>query len=152
MSDPYFGEIRMYCGARAQIPRDWALCDGSLLQVSDYPELAELLGATYGGDGKETFALPDLRGRTPIQADADQGYPLGTAGGVEDVTLTAQQFPSHNHTFTATTTVGMYNTPLDSIPAQVQGIQPYGEGNPSAALHQDSLGPSEWQGEPYGSP
>jgi microcystin-dependent protein len=156
---PICGEIRIFCGTTGLLPDDWALCDGSLLQSNDYPELAELLGTTYGGDGTTTFGLPDLRGRVPIQADADQGYPLGAAGGAEQVALTAQQLPSHNHTFTATTVVGNYNIPDGCIPAQVQAYTPYIEGEPNGTenLNSASIGPSVWahgqpnQGQPYGS-
>jgi microcystin-dependent protein len=148
---PFLGEIRLYGGPKQLIPQGWALCDGSLLQVSDNRLLAQLLGATFGGDGTTTFGLPDLRGRAPVHADTDQGYPLGSAGGAEEVALTAQQFPSHSHTLTASTTVGMYNTPAGGLAAQTQAFQPYAEGEPGAALNQASLGSSEWQGQPYGS-
>lgn len=103
MSDPFVGEIRMFAGNFA--PRGWAFCDGQLLDVSQNDELFSLLGKTYGGDGQSTFALPDLRGRTPIHAGQGPGLSsrkLGTPGGSEYPSLTADQLPSHGHTWHAT--------------------------------------------------
>ncbi|WP_160174969.1 tail fiber protein [Methanococcoides methylutens] len=98
---PYVGEIRMFAGNYE--PDGWAYCDGRLLQVSDYPLLYVILGTTYGGDGRTTFALPDMRGRAPVHAGPEPGpgltpIILGQKGGVETVTLTVRQIPSHNHT------------------------------------------------------
>jgi microcystin-dependent protein len=93
MSDPFIGEIRMFAGTRE--PIDWAFCQGQLLPISQYDALYALLGTTYGGDGINTFALPDLRGRIPVHQGS--GYVLGQAGGAETVTLTTNQLPSHTH-------------------------------------------------------
>jgi len=98
MSDQYLGEIRMFTGNYA--PKDWALCNGALLSVSEYNALFSLIGTTYGGDGEETFALPDLRGRLPIHAGtsgAGTVYQLGDAGGTETETLSLSQVPAHTH-------------------------------------------------------
>jgi len=81
-------------------PRGWAFCDGQLLPIAQYTALFSLLGTTYGGDGRTTFALPDLRGRSPIHAGTGPGLTsrrLGEKGGVETVTLTGAQMPSHMH-------------------------------------------------------
>ena len=86
MSNPFIGEIRMFGGNFA--PAGWAFCDGQLIPISENDALFTLLGTTYGGDGQETFALPDLRGRIPIHQG--NGFILGENGGVESVTLTAQ--------------------------------------------------------------
>jgi len=108
MSTPYIGEIRIFAGNFA--PVDWALCDGSLIDISENSTLFSLIGTTYGGDGQSTFALPDLRGRVPIHLG--NGYVLGQAGGVETVTLTTAQLPSHTHAAAAND--GTSGTPMDS--------------------------------------
>lgn len=98
MSEPFVGEIRMFAGNFA--PRGWAFCDGQLLAVSQNDALFSLLGTIYGGDGRTTFGLPDLRGRIPIHAGQGPGLSnrrLGSKAGAEKVTLTTNQLPSHNH-------------------------------------------------------
>ena len=102
MSEPFVGEIRMFAGNFA--PRDWAFCDGQLLPVNQFMTLFSLLGTTYGGDGRTTFGLPDLRGRAPIhfgQGPGRSNYRQGQRGGAESVTLHEQQMPSHAHTVSA---------------------------------------------------
>lgn len=96
MASPFVGEIRQFAGTFA--PAGWAFCDGQLLPISEYDVLFQLIGTTFGGDGQETFALPDLRGRAVVGAGTSpQGtsYVLGEAGGVEQVTLTTSQLPAH---------------------------------------------------------
>jgi microcystin-dependent protein len=81
-------------------PAGWAACDGSLLSISSFSELYSLIGTTYGGNGQSNFALPDLRGRTPIGIGQLQGggnYVLGQSGGAENVTIAASNYPTHNH-------------------------------------------------------
>jgi microcystin-dependent protein len=98
MSEPFVGEIKMFAGNFA--PRGWALCDGQLLAISQHDALFSLLGTIYGGDGRTTFALPDLRGRAPMHFGHGPGLTsrtLGTRGGVEAVTLTDAQMPTHEH-------------------------------------------------------
>jgi microcystin-dependent protein len=82
-------------------PVDWAFCDGSLLAISDYTALFNLIGTTYGGDGQNTFALPDLRGRMPVHTGGPLNYVQGQSGGVENVTLTVNQIPAHTHVVSA---------------------------------------------------
>lgn len=97
--DEYIGMIKIFAGNFA--PRGWALCDGQLLPISQYSAVYAILGAMYGGDGITTFALPDLRGRAPIGVGQGPGlsiYAIGQVGGVEGVTLTTTQIPSHSHT------------------------------------------------------
>ncbi len=97
--DPFLGEIIMFAGNFA--PRGWALCDGQLLPINANSALFSILGTTYGGDGRTTFALPDLRGRTPIHAGNGPGLSdrkLGTRGGSEINVMTVANMPSHNHT------------------------------------------------------
>jgi microcystin-dependent protein len=98
MSSPYIGEIRMFAGNFA--PLGWMMCEGQLLPISENDVLFNLIGTTYGGDGQETFQLPDLRGRLPIhqgQGIGGSNYIIGQNGGVEEVTLTVNQIPVHGH-------------------------------------------------------
>lgn len=102
MSDPYIGEIRMFGGNFA--PRGWLFCDGQLVAISEFDALFNLIGTTYGGDGVDTFALPDLQSRLPVhQGIGPQGtnYALGQTGGLEEVRLTTPQLPVHTHLATA---------------------------------------------------
>jgi microcystin-dependent protein len=93
MAQPYVGEIRMFGGNFA--PAGWQFCDGSLLPISENETLFQLIGTTYGGDGQETFAVPDLRGRLPIHQGS--GFTLAETGGAEEITLTVSQIPAHSH-------------------------------------------------------
>ena len=110
-SDPFLAEIVMFGGNFA--PRGWALCQGQLLAISSNSALFSLLGTTFGGDGRTTFGLPDLRGRTAIGAGHGPGlsdYRIGQRGGVESVTLNTTQIPSHNHAASATATATLNGT------------------------------------------
>jgi len=96
--DPYIGSIELWPLTWA--PSGWSICDGSLLSVSSYPSLFSLIGTRFGGDGRTTFAVPDLRGRVPVGAGTGPGlspYTTGTIGGQETVTLNQTQLPSHVH-------------------------------------------------------
>ncbi len=97
--DPFIGEVIMFAGNFA--PRGWAFCDGALLPISQNQALFSILGTTYGGDGRTTFALPDLRGRAPIHEGTGPGLTnrrLGQNGGAESVTLSISEMPAHDHT------------------------------------------------------
>jgi len=99
--EPFIGQILMFGGNFA--PRNWALCDGSLLSISQYQALFSILGTTYGGDGRTTFALPDLRGRVPMHPGSGPGLStrsLGQKGGNESTTLSTANLPSHSHSAT----------------------------------------------------
>ena len=101
--EPFIGEIRMFAGNFA--PRGWAFCDGQLLNIDSNSALFSILGTTYGGDGRTTFGLPDLRGRVSVHAGGSTGpgltpYRLGQKGGGEYNVLTTNQMPSHHHTVT----------------------------------------------------
>lgn len=93
MAEPFVGEIRLFGGNFA--PQGWSFCDGSVMAISQNEVLFQLIGTTYGGDGQQTFSLPDLRGRVPIHQGS--GFVIGQSAGVETVTLTATQLPAHNH-------------------------------------------------------
>jgi microcystin-dependent protein len=115
--DPFLGEIKLFAGNFA--PRTWAYCDGQLLAISQNSALFSILGTTYGGDGRTTFALPDLRGRAAIHPGTGPGlrtYQLGQRGGVERIQLTIANLPSHNHTATSTTSVNVGDTGGESDP------------------------------------
>lgn len=104
------GEIRAVAFSYA--PRGWAVCDGSLQQIRQNPALYSLLGNAYGGDGRTTFGLPDLRGRAIVNAGQGPGlssYPLGTVTGAETATLSLNQMPPHTHGFGGTIAVSIAN-------------------------------------------
>jgi microcystin-dependent protein len=144
MAQPYVGEIRMFAGNFA--PAGWMFCDGTQLPISENDVLFQLIGTTYGGDGQETFNLPDLRGRVPIHQGTSPGtgstYTIGQQGGSESVTLTTQQIPAHNHNLMATTAVGTQANPGGNLLANSQGPQPYIQENPDANLNQQALAPA----------
>lgn len=123
MSTPYVGEIRMFGFGRT--PNGWQACDGSLLSIAQYDVLFVLIGTTYGGDGQTTFAVPDLRGRTPLHQGQGPGlsnYIIGQSAGSETVTVTSPQMPAHSHTATATSAASTSLTPGTSfLPGAVSG-------------------------------
>src|SRR5712692_3721586 len=103
MAQPYIGEIRIF--AEHFAPAGWMFCQGQQLPISEYETLFQLIGTTYGGDGQETFNLPDLQGRAPMHMGQGPGitqnYQIGEKGGVESVTLTTQTIPIHTHAMVA---------------------------------------------------
>ena len=111
MSEPFLAEIRIVGFNFA--PRGWAFCDGQILPINQNQSLYSLLGTTYGGDGRTSFALPDLRGRTPIHKSDSHG--LGQKGGAETVTLTAAEMAAHTHAARASSANG--NVPLPALGA-----------------------------------
>jgi microcystin-dependent protein len=118
--DNYLGEIRLFAGTFA--PLNWSFCDGSLLSIAENDTLFALIGTTYGGDGVNTFALPDLRGRVPIGQGTGPGLtnrPLGESEGTETVTLVASQMPPHSHTVFATQSTAEFQSPEANMPAQL---------------------------------
>ena len=122
MSDQFVGEVRMFAGNFA--PRSWALCDGQLLAVANNDALFSLLGTIYGGDGRTTFGLPDLRGRIPIHAGGAPGLTpraLGHKAGAETVTLNANQLPAHSHEWRVHSGQAQGGTPLNASLASPLG-------------------------------
>ena len=99
MSEPFIGEIRLVGFNFA--PVGWAFCDGSVVPIDQNSTLFALIGTTYGGDGQQTFALPNLLGRTPIHFNSS--FPLSSLGGLESVILTTPQLPQHSHPLAAST-------------------------------------------------
>jgi microcystin-dependent protein len=102
-------------------PSGWAICDGSLLSISEFEVLFVLIGTTYGGDGQSTFALPDLRSRVPLHQGAS--FTIGQNGGAEAVTLTANQIPAHTHGAVASSGAGSSHDPTGNIWANWTGSQ-----------------------------
>ncbi len=123
MGSPYVGEIRMFGGNFA--PVGWAFCDGSVVSIAENEVLFNLIGTTYGGDGVQTFALPDLRGRLPLHQGP--GYVAGQTGGVENVTLQPTQMPAHVHVLTGTTASGSATNPSGGVWAATAQV-PYAPG------------------------
>lgn len=111
MAEPFLSEIRMMSFEFA--PRGWALCNGQLLPINQNQALFSLLGTTFGGDGRVNFALPDLRGRTPIHVGS--GHTLGERGGEQAHTLSIAELPEHVHVANATTAASTTNTPASNL-------------------------------------
>jgi microcystin-dependent protein len=119
MADPFVAEIRIFPFNFA--PKGWAWCDGQLLPISQNTALFSLVGTFYGGDGKSTFALPDLQGDAPMHTGADQPGPglsthyLGETGGEQNVTLLETELPAHAHGYLANTVSGDTNAPSPNV-------------------------------------
>ena len=104
MADPFVGEIRLFGFPR--VPTGWLACNGQALQIAEHDALYAVIGTTFGGDGAQTFNLPDLQGRVPIGQGAAQGrsaYRLGQSAGEEQHALTAAEVPSHGHALMSST-------------------------------------------------
>lgn len=118
MSEPFIGEIRMVGFNFA--PRSWAFCDGQLLPVNQNQALFALLGTTYGGDGRTTFGLPDLRGRFPMHPGSGPGLTSrrqGDRGGVESVVLNPNEIPAHSHAMRGSGLTATEKSPANAYPA-----------------------------------
>jgi microcystin-dependent protein len=143
MSQPYIGEIRMFGGSFA--PAGWAFCNGQLMPISENDALFTLIGTTYGGDGQETFGIPDLQGRIPLHMGQgpgiSQNYQIGEKAGTESVTLTTQQLPSHNHGWLASNDPSNSLLPASNVVSTPLNITPYFSGAAGTALNAQSLVP-----------
>lgn len=140
MSEPFVGEIRMFAGNFA--PRGWAFCDGQLLAVSQNDALFSLLGTIYGGDGRTTFGLPDMRGRIPIHMGTGSGLSprrLGAKGGEEKVTLTVNQLPSHAHPLVGSSDNGPDANPSGDFLAGSTVVRPYVQEVPDTDFAGDAV-------------
>lgn len=148
MADPFLGEIRMFAGNFA--PAGWALCNGRLLPISENDALYALLGTIYGGDGVTTFALPNLQGRVAVGLGTGPGLTtvnIGELAGVESVTLTANQLPSHTHSVQASTNVGTTDTPTATTVLSAAGpstttLTPYATSGTLTAMSPASTTPA----------
>ena len=143
MAQPYIGEIRMFAGNFA--PAGWMFCDGQSLPISENDALFTLIGTTYGGDGQETFNLPNLQSRVPLHMGTGPGgttYQLGEMAGTEQETLTVQQIPNHSHPLTASTVAGSQPSPVGGTLAQTSGgIALYYEGQPTDNMNAQAITP-----------
>jgi len=112
MSEPFIAEIRIF--PYTFPPKSWARCDGELLQISQNPSLFSIIGDRFGGDGRTTMGLPNLKGRSPMHQGTGPGLtprPFASAGGYPDVPLSKAQIPAHNHNLQVTATNGNTNDP-----------------------------------------
>lgn len=135
MAQPYVGEIRMFAGNFA--PAGWMFCEGQHLSISENETLFQLIGTTYGGNGQDTFALPDLRGRLPLHMG--NGFVLAETGGVEEVTLTVSQIPAHSHSLLASTSAGTNTSPVINVLAESVVINPYIEDQANSNMNPDAV-------------
>src|SRR5215213_10014191 len=132
---PYVGEIRMFAGNFA--PNGWMFCEGAPLPISENDVLFQLIGTTYGGDGQNTFNLPNLASRVPMHMGTGPDgttYQLGEMAGTEQETLTIQQIPNHTHPFTASSANGTEASPSATLIANSQGVTPYIEDPPGTPM------------------
>jgi len=118
MAEPFLSEIRIMSFVFA--PKGWALCNGQLLPINQNQGLFSLLGTTFGGDGRVNFALPDLRGRTPIHVGS--GHTLGERGGEPAHTLSIAELPTHTHVLNGTSNTAV-NTPANTPEASIGGVK-----------------------------
>lgn len=141
MSEPFLGEIRMFAGTFA--PRGWAFCDGQLLAVSSNDALFSLFGTIYGGDGRTTFGLPDLRGRVPIHQGSGPGLSprnIGAKAGAERVTVTVAQVPVHSHDHVVSGAAGTGASPGGEFLAASPGVRVYRPAPPNTTLGAGAVG------------
>jgi microcystin-dependent protein len=137
MSEPFLAEIRIVGFTFS--PRGWAFCDGQLLPINQNQALYALLGTTYGGDGRTTFGLPDLRGRTPIHKGS--GNPLGQKGGTENHTLNIAEMPVHRHGLRTSNADADKKNPANSIWAAETGGTRYGSAPANGSMAAGSIAP-----------
>src|SRR4051794_18330688 len=143
--DPFVAEIRIFPFNFA--PKGWAWCNGQLLPISQNTALFSLLGTTYGGDGKSTFALPDLQGSAPMHPGQGKGlslHDLGETGGSETVTLLQSEMPLHTHVLQAVGGFnGSNNDPTAGVPAKGDaGLNPYTPSGPSVPMADTAIAPA----------
>ena len=135
MSQPYVGEIRMFAGNFP--PNGWMFCDGQTLPISENEVLFQLIGTTYGGDGEETFNLPNLQSRVPIHMGTGPDgttYQIGEMAGVEQVTLSTQQIPAHTHPMMVSTDQATTPNPSGNVLAAPLTATPFYAAAPTSAL------------------
>ena len=139
--DPFIGEIIMFAGNFA--PRGWAFCDGQLLSISTNTALFSILGTTYGGDGRSTFGLPDLRGRVSVHPGQGPGLSsrrLGEKAGRETVTLSVAQLPAHNHPQNATSSNAETGSPTNGLLGTFPGPAYDSDGTADTQMKSTSIG------------
>ena len=141
MADPFLGEIKMFGGNYA--PRNYATCDGQMQAISQNTSLYSLVGTTYGGDGRTTFGLPDMRSRVPIHQGWGPGLTqryMGNMVGTESVVLGQNQMPSHTHTVQAATSpTATSTTPVGKVFAATDSKNIYSTDAPDTDMSQDMI-------------
>lgn len=143
MPEPYVGEIRMFAGNFA--PAGWMTCEGQTLPIAENEVLFQLIGTTYGGDGEETFNLPNLASRVPIHMGTGPDgttYQLGEQAGTEQETLTVQQIPNHTHPMLASTNTASAQTPATNVIAKSTQIDLFINATPSDPLNANAITPA----------
>jgi microcystin-dependent protein len=142
--DPFLGEIALV-GFNFE-PAGWALANGQLLLIAQNTALFSLLGTTYGGNGINTFALPDLRGRVPLHLGQGPGlsdYVIGQVGGVEAITLIVNEIPAHSHLVNASAANGTSDTPTNAIPGRnASGVPDYSSAAPNTTMAPATIAPA----------
>ncbi len=140
MSEAYLGEIRLFAGNYA--PQGWATCDGQMLSIAEFDALFALIGTSYGGDGQTTFALPDLRGRLPVNQGTNPAtgtnYPLAQAVGTETVALIEPQMPVHSHPANASATANA-ESPTNAVWAG-DALNRFSTAAPTTSMRPDCIG------------
>ncbi|ADB51027.1 phage tail protein [Conexibacter woesei] len=140
---PYVGEIRMFAGSFA--PVGWMFCQGQTIPISENETLFNLIGTTYGGDGQETYRLPDLQGRLPLHMGQgpglSQSYVIGEQFGSEQVTLTVNQIPQHSHGVVAANGGGSTSSPQGNLLSSPPSLTEYVRDTPNAPLPPQAVGP-----------
>lgn len=143
MAQPYVGEIRMFAGNFA--PNGWMFCEGQTLPIAENEVLFQLIGTTYGGDGEQTFNLPNLASRVPIHMGTGPDgttYQIGEMAGTEQVTLTVQQIPNHSHPLTASLAQATEQAPAGAVLAQSTVADMYIQDSPDGTLAASAVGPA----------
>jgi microcystin-dependent protein len=149
MADPYVGEVRLFAGNFA--PLGWALCQGQQLAISQNEVLFQLIGTTYGGDGENTFALPDLRSRVPLHQGNGPGLSnrvIGQQGGSEQVTLTTGQMPAHTHAQRASKAAAQAAAGSSGSVLAAAAVNLYGNGPPTTPMAAGGIA-SSGGGQPH---
>lgn len=143
MPEPYVGEIRMFAGNFA--PNGWMFCEGQTLPISENEVLFQLIGTTYGGDGEETFNLPNLASRVPVHMGTGPDgttYQLGEMAGTEQETLTVQQIPNHSHPLLGSTGNGTQPAPGGNFLASTTVITMYAPETATVPFSPQAIGPA----------
>ena len=135
MADPFLGEIRLF--SSGYVPKGWALCNGQVLTIAGNEQIFGVIGATYGGDGVTTFALPDLRGRVPMHVGPS--LTQGASGGEETHTLTVPELPNHGHTPQGSMNLAESGSPANGVWATI-GYDPFSNFTPNVAMHPSAIG------------
>jgi microcystin-dependent protein len=139
---PYVGEIRLFAGNFA--PNGWMFCEGQTLPIAENEVLFQLIGTTYGGDGEETFNLPNLASRVPIHMGTGPDgttYQIGEMAGTEQETLTTQQIPSHTHAMLGSLDPAGQQSPQSNVTAKSTQVDLYINAVPQDALNNQAVSP-----------